>query len=177
MEENPYGKHLEGRDPVEIMTATPARLGELLFPLSPEQTGTRPGPNKWSLRELVAHLADCELAFGFRLRQALAPLGQGIGAPRLPVIQPFDQDVWATRYAPYDLETAIRTFNTLRAWNLLLLTTVTDADRERTVTHPERGELRFRTLVETIAGHDEHHLRLLEGLLKKEGVRAVPSPS
>ena len=177
MEENPYSKHLEGREAVEILTATPARLRELLTTFTPEELDRSPGPGKWSLRELTAHLADCELAFGFRLRQALPPIGEGIGAPELPPIQPFDQDVWATRYAAYDFPTALATFETLRTWNLRLLTTVRPEDRTQQLQHPERGTVTFWAIVETIAGHDTHHLRLLEGLLKREGKEQVPSPS
>lgn len=177
MEENPYAKHLDGREAIGILTATPARLRELLTPLSPEKIDHVPGPRKWSLRELMAHLADCELAFGFRLRQALPPIGQGVGAPELPNIQPFDQDVWATRYAAYDFPTSLATFEALRTWNLRLLTTVRPEDRQHTVTHPERGSITFWTIVETIAGHDGHHLRLLEDLLKRDGEEQVPSPS
>ena len=177
MEENPYAKHLDGRQAMEILTGTPARLRELLTPLSTEEINRVPGPKKWSLRELMAHLADCELAFGFRLRQALPPIGEGIGAPQLPPIQPFDQDVWATRYAAYDFATSLATFEALRAWNLRLLTTVREEDRGQTLQHPERGTLTFQTVLETIAGHDGHHLRLLESLSKREGTRAVPSPS
>ncbi len=177
MEENPYAKHLDGREAVEILTATPTRLRELLTSFTPEEIDRSYGPGKWSLRELTAHLADCELAFGFRLRQALPPIGEGIDAPQLPPIQPFDQDVWATRYAPYDFPTSLATFEVLRTWNLRLLTTIRPQDKTQPVTHPERGELTFWTLVETIAGHDNHHIRLLEGLLKREGKDQVPSPS
>ena len=177
MEENPYAKHLEGREAVAILTATPARLRELLTPLSAEDLDRTPGPNKWSLRELMAHLADCELAFGFRLRQALPPIGEGIGAPELPTIQPFDQDVWATRYANYGFATSLATYEALRTWNLQLLETVRPEDRAQALQHPERGTITFQTIVETIAGHDTHHLRLLESLLKREGAQAVPSPS
>lgn len=177
MEENPYAKHLEGREAIDILTATPARLHELLTPLSPEAIDRVPGPKKWSLRELMAHLADCELAWAFRLRQALPPIGEGVGAPELPAIQPFDQDVWATRYAAYDFPTSLATFSTLRAWNLRLLTTIRPEDRQQTIEHPERGTINFWTIIETIAGHDTHHLRLLESLLKREGTQQVPSPS
>ncbi len=177
MEENPYAKHLEGREAIAILTATPARLHELLTPLSEEEINRVPGPKKWSLRELMAHLADCELAFGFRLRQALPPIGEGIGAPDLPAIQTFDQDVWATRYAVYDFAASLATFDALRAWNLRLLSTVRPEDREHRLQHPERGPITVQTIVETIAGHDTHHLRLLESLLKHEGVQEVPSPS
>jgi hypothetical protein len=160
MELNPYASDLNGRDPVPVLFATPERLRALVVPLSAEQINHPPAPKKWSIREIIAHLADCELVFSFRLRQALAPTP---GDPHA-VIQPFDQDVWAQRYAAYDLPSALNLFHSARTWNLHLLTTVTDADRHRLTTHPERGTMTFWTIVETMAGHDLHHLPQLERL-------------
>jgi len=181
MEElNPYAHHLGAESPEHVIAATAARLHDLLDSLTPDQINTAPGPGKWSLRELMSHLADCELVFGWRLRQILSA--------DAPELHPFDQDAWSKRYAPIDFSTAQRTFDALREWNLLLLPTLADADRNRPAHHPERGQITFQSVLETIAGHDLHHLRLLEGLLKREGITpaypgkspepaAVPSPS
>lgn len=170
MEElNPYGHHLGDLDPAEVMRETPGRLREMLAGLSPEQIDTRPGPNKWSLREIMAHMADCEIAFSWRLRQILDA--------DHPTLAPFDQDRWSRHYGPYTLQAAEATFDALRSWNLLLLSTVTDTDRARSATHPERGTVTFQSTVENIAGHDLHHIRLLEATRKKEAGAAVPSPS
>jgi uncharacterized damage-inducible protein DinB len=160
MELNPYASDLNGQDPVPVLVATPERLRAVVAPLSAEQIKRAPAQKKWSIREIIAHLADCELVFSFRLRQALAP------APGEPhaVIQPFDQDVWSQRYAAYDLASALNLFESARTWNLHLLTTVTAADRRRLTTHPERGTMTFWTIVETMAGHDLHHLPQLERL-------------
>jgi len=54
-----------------ILFTTPGRLQRLIAPLSDEQIDAPPAPGKWCIREIVAHLADCELVFGFRLRQTL----------------------------------------------------------------------------------------------------------
>lgn len=170
MEElNPYGHHLGDLDPAQVLRDTPSRLHALLDGLSPEEIDTRPGPNKWSLREIMAHMADCEIAFSWRLRQVL-------GADH-PTLAPFDQDRWAAHYTAYTLAAAQATFDALRAWNLLLLSTVSDTDRARPAHHPERGVVTFQSTVENIAGHDLHHLRLLESTRKKEAAPAVPSPS
>ena len=105
-----------------------------------------PAPGKWSIREIVAHLADCEMVFGFRLRQTLAV--------EHAVIQPFDQEVWAERYGGYDFASALGMFVAARNWNLKLLGTVSEKDQHRPTTHPERGTMIFWTIVETMAGHD-----------------------
>lgn len=68
MELNPYAKFLDGRDPVEVLTATSARLKDLAARVPQEQLTMRAPQGKWNAREIVAHLADCELVFGFRLR-------------------------------------------------------------------------------------------------------------
>ena len=149
---NPYAYAAEGMDPVSVMATAPARLAEFVAGLSKEQVEERPGPGKWNVREVVAHLADCEIAFGFRLRQALARVS----------IQPFEQDDWAKVYAAYTVEAGLATYAALRAWNVAFIEKLTAEEREVKVTHPERGEMVLWTIVETMAGHDRHHMRLLE---------------
>jgi len=156
MELNPYAKFLGDRDPIRVLTTTAETLRSLTAPLSGAQINRSPAPGKWSIREIAAHLADVEQVFSFRLRQTLAEEHH--------VVQPFDQDVWAERYAPYDLASALALFEAARNWNLRLLTTVTEADRHRPTTHPERGTMTLWTIVETMAGHDINHLQQLERL-------------
>jgi uncharacterized damage-inducible protein DinB len=124
--------------------------------LSAEKIEKRPAPGKWSVREIMAHLADCELAFGFRLRQAAAGV---------EMIQPFEQDDWARNYGGYDFQAAMATYRALRAWNLAFIRSLTAEQRSREVTHPERGTMTVWTIVETMAGHDLHHLVGLEARL------------
>ena len=157
MELNPYAVFLGGQDPAPVLAATPARLEALACAMTPEQLTAPRAPGKWSPREILAHLADCELAFSFRLRQVLA------GAP---LIQPFDQTAWSAHYAAYETPAALALFSAARAWNLTLLTQVTPEDRTLPATHPERGAMHFQTIVETMAGHDLNHLQQLEAVAK-----------
>src|SRR4051812_38043955 len=84
---NPYAGYLGVQNPVQVLSRTPAALDGLASRLGPDGLERSLAPGKWVAREIVAHLADCEIAFGFRLRQALAE-------PH-PTVQPFDQDAWA----------------------------------------------------------------------------------
>jgi uncharacterized damage-inducible protein DinB len=152
---NPYAGALGQREPVEVIASTPEKLERLPGRLSAEQIERQPAPGKWSVREIMAHLADCELAFGFRLRQAAAGV---------EMIQPFDQDDWARNYGAYDFATAMKTYRALRAWNLAFIRSLTDEQKQMQVTHPERGTMTVWTIVETMAGHDLHHLTALEKL-------------
>lgn len=158
MELNPYSYFLGGQEPIPVLTSTVERLHSLVDPLTPAQADHSPAPGKWSIREIIAHLADCELVFSFRLRQTLAV--------DHPIIQPFDQRVWGDRYLAYDLPSGLALFTATRNWNLKLLTTVTEADRHRPTTHPERGTMTFWTIVETMAGHDINHLQQVERISK-----------
>jgi uncharacterized damage-inducible protein DinB len=153
MNVNPYAEALAEHDPVEVLAATPKRLAKVAAGLSAEKMEAAPAPGKWSVREVLAHLADCEIAFGFRLRQAFAGQSQ---------LQPFDQDAWARSYCSYSADAALATFAALRAWNVLFVGGLTEADKRLPTSHPERGEMELWTIVETMAGHDLHHLTKLE---------------
>ena len=153
MSVNPYAYAVEGRDPAVVIIETPERLARVLASLTAEEIEAVPAPGKWSVREVLAHLADCEIAFGFRLRQAYS------GETHL---QPFDQDAWARAYGAYSAAQALATFTALRAWNVAFVRELTEADKELPAMHPERGEMVLWTIVETMAGHDSHHLMKLE---------------
>jgi hypothetical protein len=152
--QNPYASHLGDLDPVEVIGATPAKLRALIDTIGRERAEQPRAPGKWSAREIVCHLADCEVAFAFRLRQTLAEDRH--------VMQPFDQGAWGERYAAYSLDTALATFSALREWNLALVRSFSAADRARLVNHPERGDMTLQTIVETMGGHDRNHLKQVE---------------
>jgi hypothetical protein len=161
MERNPYAKNLSSQDARAVLASTPGLLHQAARALTPEQIAAPIAPGKWSPREIVAHLADCELAFSFRLRQTLAaPAGEPA------FLQPFDQTAWAAHYSGYDLPAALELFRAARGWNVKLIGTLSQADLERPALHPERGNLTFETIVETMAGHDLNHLVQLQRLVE-----------
>ena len=153
---NPYEKYLDGRPLDAILSSTAEQLGALIAAIGPEKSAVRPVPGKWSPAEILCHLADCELVFGFRLRQTLAE--------DAPTIQPFDQEKWAETYPAISTEQALATFSAVRRWNLMLIAAALPAAANRPVTHPERGLMTFQTLVDTMAGHDLNHLAQLQKL-------------
>jgi hypothetical protein len=84
-------------------------------------------------------------------------------------MQPFDQDRWAANYAAYDAGAALAVFSAVRAWNLALLRSLPAEAFARKVSHPERGEMTFQTIVETMGGHDLNHLKQLERIAWSAG--------
>ncbi len=154
----PYVHLLEGRDPADVMRSTPAQLGQILAGMSPEFIEHKPGPQRWSVREILCHLADCEIAWAWRLRLIY-------GADN-PVLPPFDQDRWADAYAGsgYTADAARATWQAVRRWNLALIDGLTEDQKRRPAHHPELGDITLWDVVEIVAGHDVHHLQGLEKL-------------
>ena len=106
---NPYASFLDNRDPVSVIAATSAELARILDTMPAERVTAAPAPGKWSARDILAHLADTEIVFAWRLRQALAEDHH--------VIQPFDQDVWSKTYGAFDARSALAVFSAVRSWN------------------------------------------------------------
>lgn len=158
---NPYAKFLDGRPLEEILDDSVQRISLLLAKIGVERAQTAPAPGKWSPAEIVAHLADCELVFGFRLRQTLAE--------DAPTIQPFDQEKWAAQYGGISAGQALGVFKAMRGWNLQLLKNAGPDAAGRPVTHPERGTMTFQTIVETMAGHDLNHIAQLKRMAGENG--------
>jgi uncharacterized damage-inducible protein DinB len=143
-------------DPIEVLQHTPLRLEELLQGFTPADHSLSYGPAKWSVREILAHLADVELSHAFRFRQTLAESE--------PVLQPFDQELWAKRYRRADPALAVATFRAVRSWNLALLATLDLEGWLKEAFHPERGMVSLDLMVRMLAGHDLNHLGQLESI-------------
>lgn len=151
---NPYAKHLEGRNYLDILTTTPPSLASAVEKIGHAGMGRSYGPGKWTAAQILCHLADCEIAFGFRIRQAF------VQDPHM--VQPFNQEAWATSYGELDPRMALATFTGLRNWNLALLKARADDISSRKVSHPERGDMTLVEMLELIAGHDMNHRKQLE---------------
>ena len=162
---NPYAAFLGNQDPLEVIASTPGRLTELFDTLGGNGVERALAPGKWSARQIMCHLADCELVFAFRLRQTLAEPHH--------IIQPFDQDRWAANYESCDAHTALGVFSAVRNWNLQLIKSVTPDALTKRVTHPERGDMTFQVLIETMAGHDLNHQRQIETIAGQSGAASA----
>ncbi len=142
------------------LASTPRRIERMTKGLSPKRVGTRPAPDKWSIREIVSHLADCELVYGMRYRKIIAEPGSAL--------VPFDQNAWAKNleYGKQPLKSAIEAFRVLRAGNLALLKTASKAAWKNAGQHPEYGKLTLGQLVTHIADHDRNHVAQIERLAR-----------
>jgi hypothetical protein len=153
---NPYAQFLGDKEPYFILRSTVDRILELTAGLTPEEIAAPQAPGKWSIHQIVAHLADCELVFQVRGRLILFQ-----DNPRLVA---FDQDPWVLGWMrenePWD-ET-IERFAVLRRSSLRLFGNATGHDLLRYGTHDERGPITITDIVNTMGGHDINHLQQIE---------------
>lgn len=153
------------RDALDVLRTTPALLRRIVEDLSPEQVRAPEAPGKWSIGQVVRHLADSEIVWGWRLRLVLAQ--------DRPVITGYDQDAWADRlrYDAAPVDEALEEFAALRRTHLRLVTAVSQADLARVGLHAERGEESVAHMINMYAGHDLLHLRQIERIRAAIGER------
>lgn len=154
---------LGDRDPLVVMAQLAQDLKKSLGRISPEELRHPEAPGKWSMHDVVAHLADSEVVFGWRLRMVIAQ--------DRPTITGFDQDAWSARVcgAYPDSRSAIQQIAVLREGHLALLRSLGDDQWERVGMHVERGPESVRRMAQLYAGHDLVHLRQLARIRKALG--------
>ena len=151
--------YTEDKEPMLLQRAAPKKLAALIKGKQKKRLMRRPAPGKWSIAEIMAHLADSEIVIGWRLRQILSTNG-------VP-IQAYDQDRWASTfdYAHRDPRQSLESFRVVRESNLALLKAVPRPTWENYGVHQERGNESIGHLVRMIAGHDLNHLGQVEAIL------------
>lgn len=152
--DNPYGKNLGDRDTMRALADTPERLRAVAERMTPAQFATSYAPGKWTAEQLFLHLAQTELAFSLRVRMAITTDAY--------VVQPFDQDVWLRREPASGGIEAARAYYAIRQFSLPLYRSLTPAERATRLMHPERGEMYVEWILESLAGHELHHLAHVE---------------
>jgi hypothetical protein len=153
----PYASLLGSRDPLSVISETSERINAIAGQLGAAGLARSYGPGKWTAHQIICHLADCELTFGYRWRQ--------VAAQPKHLIQPFDQEVWAANYQSLDSKLALDSFSAARRWNASWLKTLDEAAFSKPVIHPERGELTLYKLLQITAGHDLNHLSQLDQIV------------
>jgi DinB superfamily len=151
--------HTQDQDPIKAQAATPKKLDRMVKGVSPAKLRKRPAPEKWSVAEILAHLADVEIVVGWRMRSIL-------GAPGTPV-QAYDQNAWnsALHYEKRDPRKDLAQHRVLREANLALLKTPTPDQWKQFGMHSERGQESVEQVVRMVAGHDLNHIQQIERIL------------
>jgi DinB superfamily len=122
----------------------------------------KPAPDKWSILEMLAHLADMEILYAYRMRQIIAD--------KNPTIAPIDQDAWAKNlgYMEEKAPELVAQFGLLRHHNLNLLRRIKEEDLEKGAFHPELNrKVTLSEMVGMLSRHGPNHLEQIERIKKQ----------
>ena len=133
---------------VETYRLGPERLGEAIDGLTADDLLIRTRPDKWSIQEIVLHLADAEVIGAARIRMTYAEPGSTLPG--------YDQETWTSSFRYRELERsevqhALTLFSVLRSTTLHIFRQAAPRDWWKAATHPEWGEVNLRQLLELYA--------------------------
>ena len=149
----------ETTNPLQAQSEAPEILAALIARATDDQLTTRPGENKWSIGEILAHLAEDEIATAWRYRQMVEHSGAELPG--------FDQDLWARlgNYRSREPHESLALFRLLRNANLAFLHQLAPEQWECFGIHAERGRITARDLAIHMTGHDANHIEQIRRIL------------
>jgi hypothetical protein len=150
----------EFKKQLDAAEKSPKEIAAAVSGLSEQILRFKPAPDKWCVLEILGHLADVEIIYGYRLRQMLADTK--------PVIAPMDQDAWARNLNYLDCRPSelVAFYGLGRHHNLRLLRSLKPSDLSKSAFHPEtQRETTVAELVERMGGHGAAHLQQIEKLM------------
>lgn len=156
MTEADLKKHLDAAE------KSPKQIAAAVSGLSDKTLRYKPAPNKWCILEILAHLADIEILYAYRMRQMLAD--------RNPVIAPIDQDAWAKNlgYMESSPPELVALYGLNRHANLRLLRRLKVDDLQKSARHPELDRpVTVADYVQMMSKHGPNHLEQIERLKKE----------
>ena len=155
------------RDPLRMLRATPAALARRIAGVPARRLTARPAPGKWSVGEILAHLSEIELLWGYRVRTMLER--------DEPEIVGMDQEVRARvgRYEKRNPRESLALFTALRRSHLALLSVLPRKTLQRRARHSQFGVLTIFDIMRLLAGHDVNHTRQIDAILRKKRRRAA----
>lgn len=163
---NPYVARMvaftEGKDPIAMQREMPGILSGLIQGVAEKELRRPPAPGKWSISEIIAHLADSEVVSIWRYRQMIEYNDGPLAA--------YDQDEWARigKYSAANPHESLQLFSALRKINLDTFARLTPEEWQRGGLHAERGRITVESLARHVAGHDRNHLEQIQKILGKK---------
>lgn len=154
------------RDPLRMLRGAPGALAKCVAGAPRRRLTARPAPGKWSVGEILAHLSEIELLWGYRIRTILER--------DAPEIVGMDQEVWARvgRYARRDPGKSLALFTALRDAHVELLSGLSRPTLQRSGRHTQFGRLTILGIARLLAGHDVNHRRQIAAILDGRARRA-----
>jgi uncharacterized damage-inducible protein DinB len=153
-------KHLDAAE------ESPRQIAAAVSGLPEKTLHYKPAPEKWCIHEILAHMADMEILYAYRIRQMLAD--------KDPVIAPIDQDAWARNlgYMETSMPELLALYGLNRHANVRMLRRVKEAELEKSARHPELDRrVTVADYVQMMSKHGPNHLQQIEQLKKAASAR------
>ena len=155
MTESEFKSHLDAAE------KSPKQIAAAVSGLSDKVLRYKPSPDKWCILEIMAHLADMEYLYAYRIRQMVAD--------KDPVIAPIDQDAWAKNlgYLECSVPELVALYGLNRHATLQLLRRIQLSDLEKSARHPEKPQpVTVADYLQMMSKHGPNHLEQIEKLKK-----------
>jgi hypothetical protein len=149
------------QDLLERFRRGPEVLAVVLTGVFGEEEDFVAAPGEWSIRQVIAHLADSELVAGHRFRLVIAEDS--------PTMLGYDQNAWARNlgYERRKPKSSLESFRRLRAENYEILKDLPADVYERKGNHSEHGVMTLRDLLASYADHAESHARQMQNIRER----------
>lgn len=143
---------VDRKQKLESFGRAPSLLSATLRYFPKKMWAYKPAPDRWSIHEIVLHLADSEANAYIRCRRLIAEPGK-------PVLS-YDADAWAGSlgYFYQSSKEALEVIHRLRKMTYQLLLRLPESVWSNTVEHPESGEISLEQWLEMQERHIPHHL-------------------
>ena len=148
---------------IKTIEESPVKYRKAVQDLNEEQLGTPYRPGGWTIRQVIHHVPDSHLNSYVRFKLGLTE--------NKPTIKPYDEAKWAelddSRDTP--VEVSLTLLESLHKRWANLLRSMTEKDFQKTINHPERGEMRLDKMLALYDWHCKHHLAHIINLRKRMG--------
>ena len=137
---------------IERLVAQPAAMAAAVSGLSADQLNCPYRAGGWTIRQLVHHVADSHVHMYIRVKLALSA--------DEPLINAYDQDAWVlmadvTAVSPL---VSLSIIATIHERVVAIFRSLSQADFERGIMHPENGRMTVEQVLATYAWHGDHHI-------------------
>jgi uncharacterized damage-inducible protein DinB len=119
--------------------------------LNDSQLDTPTGPGKWSVRQLVHHIADANMNAFIRMKL--------IASEEKPILKPYDQDRWMAQADGKTgrIESSLSIIKGVNERWVLFLQSLPEASWSRAGIHLENGKVTIEDLLRLYSKHGETH--------------------
>ena len=147
---------------VNKIAELPQKIKSAIENLNKEQLDTPYRPEGWTVRQTVHHVADSHLNSVVRFKLALTE--------DMPTIQPYYEDRWAELAdSRLPIESSLKIIEGLHLRWTTLLDSMSDADFQRKLIHPDSGEWTLGQFLGLYSWHGRHHTAHITKLRERNG--------